>query len=791
MSDKQESGDPQGRRILSAEVGSPLAIGHEVFQVLAGSGKQDRLVKLAQDSADRFPARLAELASAITPYHPLDVLSFFSFYSLTGPPTTSSSSELPRRLLQHHVEFLQALFMTIPPEQLGQTTLTPDRCDVIEDMAEAVFLDAQFRGLSPEGLSSPSQFIYKDAIEEARTYAATVRIYAHPEELLTQAERLFAPFDAALLTQAGVTFTDLVQLVPRLVALIEDRLNAYRAQVRKLFQTADVAEVHAAYAKICSGQTALQEHRAVVDRVECDTGRRMTVEQLRTYYMLCTHHELPGLYTIAPQDFAALCPPGRVSHALPAVFDEIALSFGELAGDEPEHFFLSNPILTRPAIRLGGDCYFLPIVASLIHSLPTILHDVATAYQVSIDLRGRRSEFLQSEAEQVLISAFPNAEMHSGSLWTDPGSGVEFENDVLLVLDKTAVVFELKSGQLTESGRRAAPMRFSEKVDNLILEPGRQANRFVAFLLAHPGRHRFTTKRGVTNAIDTTECDRFLRLAVTLEHLGPIAGNTKRAIAAGLGKTPPDPPVPAMTLADLRLVLDVLPDEAQRIHYFARRNDLEARTQFSGEESDLLAFYVDNGFCIGEAEADAKVAFRLLGMDRSLDPYRMWRWEKASPVRAPQRQLTQWWQDMLARLGSARPRGWTLAAHALLCVSHEEQVEVEESLTSLMQEAKHASAGMERYLLVRVGVPADRHVILFVPLPRVSSSERRDILGSRMTEAGSRESAVTVVAIGIPYQERCYPYGTLAAASVKALAPEDSAREGPERDTGGKPPNPE
>jgi hypothetical protein len=109
-----------------------------------------------------------------------------------------------------------------------------------------------------------------------------------------------------------------------------------------------------------------------------------------------------------------------------------------------------------------------------------------------------------------------------------------------------------------------------------------------------------------------------LRLSVTLEDFATLQTTLHHANKANW--IPSDHPItPCFLLADLEIVFDILESVPHKIHYIKRRADLEAHFDYKGDELDLLAFYLQSGFNIGEAEF-SKDHFTLLGMSKPIRP---------------------------------------------------------------------------------------------------------------------------------------------------------------------------
>lgn len=131
----------------------------------------------------------------------------------------------------------------------------------------------------------------------------------------------------------------------------------------------------------------------------------------------------------------------------------------------------------------------------------------------------RRSNFLEDEVEHLFRSAFPSANVYRGSKWRDPDSGKEYENDLLILIDSYLIVVEAKSGKVTNRARHGDPAQMKRAINDLLIEPSKQAKRFADHLNASPGRHQFQTDRNAVNEIDTFDMAAIIRLNVMLESL--------------------------------------------------------------------------------------------------------------------------------------------------------------------------------------------------------------------------------------------------------------------------------
>ena len=145
--------------------------------------------------------------------------------------------------------------------------------------------------------------------------------------------------------------------------------------------------------------------------------------------------------------------------------------------------------------------------------------------------------------------------------------------------------------------------------------------RFINFLKNNQGAHRFQTKYGTTNAFDNTTIKYYIPLGITLTNLGMISSNLKKLIKARVVNKTLEELAPSISLSDLECVFELLTLEAEKSHYLARRREFEAHFEYEGDELDLLGFYLDNGFNIGDREYSKDLAIDMSLKSKELDPY--------------------------------------------------------------------------------------------------------------------------------------------------------------------------
>src|SRR3546814_19200120 len=63
----------------------------------------------------------------------------------------------------------------------------------------------------------------------------------------------------------------------------------------------------------------------------------------------------------------------------------------------------------------------------------------------------------------------------------------------------------------------------------------------------------------------------------------------------------------------------LLTREVEKVHYLSRRREFEAHMDYEGDELDLLGFYLDNGFNIGDTEYSQDIVLNMALKSKELD----------------------------------------------------------------------------------------------------------------------------------------------------------------------------
>lgn len=215
---------------------------------------------------------------------------------------------------------------------------------------------------------------------------------------------------------------------------------------------------------------------------------------------------------------------------------------------------------------------------------------------------------------------------------------------------------------------------------------------------------------------------------------------------------------PVIGLSDLETIFDILESECEKLHYLTRRSELEDHTIYIGEEIDLLGFYRDTGFNIGEAEFNNKPIF--IGMlSKTFDNYYL-RMSNGQSAIKPRCKRSKWWESILAKLEDRKPEHWTDMGMFLLNIPFEEQVTVEREFKRIQQNVRlHWQEPNHLNHIVLVTGPEQRKsVLVAVAYKSIPKRERDELIRGYVSSAAGDSGVTNAFVIGMDVDKGDYPY---------------------------------
>jgi len=176
---------------------------------------------LAENSETGFRTALEQLPTILPEIDLLLLLSSFGYYALTSDGLTRES-ELPFKVVQHHVELLQAfcLMNALPHDDFPP--ILANSFEQVLELLTTLSLTFGFKRVKALRSEQPQREKTRLFIQEdLRLNTQFVRNWGYPEQVERTVKQLFARFDDRVEVKLGIRIEHLVTASFRLMSLIE------------------------------------------------------------------------------------------------------------------------------------------------------------------------------------------------------------------------------------------------------------------------------------------------------------------------------------------------------------------------------------------------------------------------------------------------------------------------------------------------------------------------------------------------------------------------------------------
>lgn len=714
------------------------------------------LVEMGKTHQDEFPRQLEEVETILRSVDPLLTISMLATYGLMGGVDDNgniSSGYKGEEFNQSHVELVQALCLRVQFAECSREFPKPDTIqqlfDLLPELGKAFGL-MRFIQLQQERSDENKAVLVIQ--EELRLHTQVVRNWGYLSRVAGIVKRLCAPIDDVFLATVGIRATNLADLFTHLIRRHERLINERIKKLAPTFRATTVAGVIDAYYK---ANPHLKDSSTEMFAFAEKQG--ITLDHMKS--ILLSHSDLTIDKTHTFNTEVLASETGIDASSIASALERLSLVFGDLAKCNPEHLFLTNPVWTKPVIKLARDSFFcampqaffsfaFPILAALLEG-----DDSATK-----QYEKRRAEFLESDIRDLFGKAFPDCEIGTGYRWREGAD--EYENDLMVRVDSHLILVEAKSHSISWPALRGAPDRARRHVEEILLDPSIQSLRLetrVSQALADKNNRESLLPRF---PVSLDQVRTVLRLSVTLEDFATLQTTLHHAKKANW--IPADHPIaPCILLADLEIVFDVLESTPHKIHYLKRRADLEAHFDYKGDELDLLGFYLQSGFNIGEAEYSGD-HFTLVSMSKPIDRYYT-ALEEGIVTTKPTPRMTRWWKDICAKIETRDFHQWSDTANVLLSVSFEDQEAIARNFKKVSKNV-HKNWRTPGHNCAIVMIPHRKRtdalaVVAFKERDKGTRHTRMENIAADIFESSHVERCLV---IGINIDKMHYPYSLIA-----------------------------
>ena len=707
--------------------------------------------EIAQIAEDEFQQKYFSLGEWFERYDPLHLLAYCCSYFVCHPAGVDPELGGGLDFHPYHLEILQAF-------ALMQERSSSDRplgleAEGLLDVMSAIGQAAVNRGLkaSIDQVEGGSEWNF--VLSTIRTQTMAVRNPGYPHHIHRITRDLAETVREDFVDVHGIDPIRLVDALFRLPEVASTRLNEHLARVAHFYREKSYQAVATSYV----------ESFPDVGDFDADWLFQLAGRSLRSMKAMLVYHSdmrLADCFTFTLDDVVEAYGQCVDQEAVQTVIDKLAFEFGDLGDRNKEWVILDNPVWKRPFIKIDDETYFLALAGHIPHYASGLFEGlVAEDRALEQKYRDRKARYLEDEIERLFRTGFPDGRIYRGSMWDD-GAGNKGENDLTLVLGSVAIVVEAKFGSLTPPAQRGAPKRLVDTVRQLIVEPADQAYRFIRILEGTEDPQSFVTNSGAENTIDVSGVRYFLPLTVTMEQFGFVS-NLRNLAESRISDREESELAQVLSLTDLMVIFEVLDLQSEKVHYLFRRRELGARMRLHGYEMDVLAFYLDRGFNIGEVEFSGNNSMDLTLASKQLDPYFGGQLFGIT-VDKPALRLTPWWTRILQRLDSDLSGDRLDAALVLLNVPFDDQKKLERQFAKLSDRVQRKRGEEPRTWVQLLTAPAERQFcVAFYPYFSAYREKRNEVIDDFLGADKVQESR-GAVCVGVDLDHGDVPYSVVA-----------------------------
>lgn len=739
---------------------SPLGLEFKVMPNPFGNIPRDRLTQVmagfGREQAEQFGSTTTAVRDLVSRVDPVGLLACLTVYGITdfmdedGLLTPKERS----RLLPAHVELTQMMALSIAPATGPANPVRPQDVHSMFELLPKWSDQFHWKRLSQiEKIATDVERRRLEVQEQMRTTTQMIRNWGFYDQVKRIGAELLGPLDARFETQRGFRLTDLVLIFDYMFVESQRRVNAHIDRLRPAMQAQTISEAATAYFNAIPELTGSPKDFESLMR-----ANRATVKTAKAMILSHSDLRLHECYTFAAAQIASGV--GRPVPVVQSALQQMSYRWGELHNSNLEHAFMNNPVWIKPAIAVGEDDYFCPLPQTFFAFLfETVLSTICDSPSLRDAYDNRRSNYLEEKVTELFGNAFPEAVLTPNFKWQSLDRSQEFESDLIVVMDSTLLLVEAKSGRVSPQARRGAPEGLRKDIDRLLVEPSRQSKRLEDFIKAAKAGKAGTEAFKAAFPADLDRVHRVFRISVTFEDVGFIQTNINALKAAEY--VPADiAAAPAVTLADLEIVFDILKSPLERLHYWAQRSIWEGKADYTADEIDLLGVYLNTGLTVGDIHKNVRISF--LGASKPVDEYYEAVRHGISKEK-PTYQATQWWRDVLGRLQASRPDRWMEAGIVLLSAGYAQQVEIEKRVKSLAKVVlRDREAAASRNGLVFTASADTTEAISLLVLISSQIPDRFRLMENMASHAFAENANVDrCVVIMLNADEFHYPYSSL------------------------------
>ncbi|AKR43755.1 hypothetical protein [Methylophilus sp. TWE2] len=720
------------------------------FEGLTDKDRKQALIKISSDSKAKVEDSLKSIIEIFKKHDPIAIVTFFSTYGLAigAGDRGVDSNGAPIKINQAHVEILQALALSIPPNEMGKLPALPHITQQIMDNITDLLRSYAFSRISPELLEASVIDKAIHHVQEAvRGYTQTVRNWGYHKQVLTFSKEIYSHFDAQVEAKFGFTVSNVIDVFEQHLETIEEQLTKRLNNLREI----------QALKKPRSMLNKYHEINSALDRKDIIEGQDLEFFKLpprNAFMWIMTHYDLflSEMYKINEPDLIEKLK--IESSSLTKLLNYFSFELGELEKENKLYFFLDNPVWRKPVISTSSGYYcvmpqlFFSFVLNILDNLiETINKD---------KLHDRRANYLEGKIEEIVKRRFPESKVVSSLKWNQ--DGVQYETDLVAFIDSYAIIIEAKAHKISNVALRGAPDRIKRHLNDILIEPGIQSHRFELKLKELRAAQNQNDPLIAKLPVDITTINKVIRVSVSLEYFASLQSNLK--VFENTGWIPDEYiPCPSMSIADFETLFDFLEHPVQIIHYLLRRAEIESSYSIRGDELDYMGFYISTLFDMGNVDKESDL--HITNMSSDLDRYYSSR-DQGIHITKPQPKISEFFKTIFNKLEERGIPRWAEIGCILNYFPPYDQTKIVKAireLTFVVNRNWHVEG--HKNMLIYEPSQSSEYALAIVLFNNENKARRHEFLDIAAANGLKADHVRTCLVIGINIDKKDSPYHTI------------------------------
>jgi hypothetical protein len=413
------------------------------FEGLTREEMREAVKEMGQFHEARFKnamTRLDDIAGSVDIFYVLTNLAAANLFVGVSDAGTLSPSWAEPPVPQSGIELFQVLALKNAARNQGKVVPLTAALQEIYELLPQASESFAFKRIASADTACGTEMKWILMLQESlRLHTQQVRNWGYYRQSLEILKKLYGPLDAVFQRAGTLTASEVISAFEFLVEKAETAVSEHMRRLRPVRAEKALDKAVYTYHEAFESPEADSE-----DFLSYCKEKKYGLNEARLILSMHSFLYLQQAFTITVDDLSSKL--GRDVETVRRTLERLSISPGELDGQDVESFFLSNPVWTRPLIRLDNEVFFCPVPLLFTGFAFAILDGLCASNNTTQQaIKKRRARFLEDLVTELLGNAFPDSQVFRNVKWKD--GDIEYETDLLVVIDSYLIIVEAKSGK--------------------------------------------------------------------------------------------------------------------------------------------------------------------------------------------------------------------------------------------------------------------------------------------------------------------------------------------------------